>query len=348
MKNWLRRFLVLLVIAGALAGGFRLWQSRHPEKSRHELVLYGNVDIRQVQLAFNNSERLVAMEVKEGDRVKAGQLLAKLETDRLQYAVAQSEGQVESQSAVVARLEEGSRPEEIRSARAELNAALAEAAKAESQARRRKPLAAQNAISKEEAQITAYSAEAALARVNGTKEALALAVEGPRKEDIASAKAALRSLEAQRELAKKKLADAFLYAPSDGVIQDRILEPGDMVSPQRPLYTLALTDPVWVRAYLSEPDLGRIWPGMTATISTDSYPGKEYPAWVGFVSPTAQFTPKTVETTEVRTTLVYQVRIYACNPLGELRLGMPATVTIPLSQPKTDANLLDERCKKEQ
>ena len=345
MKIWLRRILVLLVIAGAVAGGFRLWQSRHPEKSRNELVLYGNVDIRQVQLAFNNSERLAAMEVKEGDRVKAGQLLAKLETDRLEYAVAQGEAQVEAQSQVVARLDAGSRPEEIRSARADLNAALAEAANASLQAQRRKPLVAQNAISKEEAQKAGYTADAAQARVNAAKETLALAVEGPRKEDIASAKATLRSLDAQLKLARQKLADALLYAPSDGVIQDRILEPGDMVSPQRPVYTLALTDPIWVRAYVSETDLGKTWLGMEATVSTDSYPGKEYPAWVGFISPTAQFTPKTVETTEVRTTLVYQVRIYVCNPQGELRLGMPATVTIPLGRPKTESIPLDQRCK---
>jgi HlyD family secretion protein len=245
----------------------------------------------------------------------------------------------------VARLEEGSRPEEIRAARAELSAALAEASNASLQAQRRKPLAAQNAISKEEAQKAGYNADAAQARVNAAKETLALAVEGPRKEDIASAKATLRSLDAQLKLARQKLADAFLYAPSDGVIQDRILEPGDMVSPQRPVYTLALTDPVWVRAYVPETDLGKTWLGMEATVSTDSYPGKEYPAWVGFISPTAQFTPKTVETTEVRTTLVYQVRIYVCNPQGELRLGMPATVTIPLGRQKTESTPLEQRCK---
>ncbi len=106
-----------------------------------------------------------------------------------------------------------------------------------------------------------------------------------------------------------------------------------MASPQRPVYTLALTDPIWVRAYVQGPDLGKLKPGMAAEASTDSYPGKHYRAWIGYISPTAEFTPKSVETTEVRSNLVYQVRIFVCNPQDELRLGMPATVTIPLGQP---------------
>lgn len=134
-------------------------------------------------------------------------------------------------------------------------------------------------------------------------------------------------------MARKALADASLYAPDNAIIQERILEPGDMASPQRPVYTLALTDPLWVRAYVQGPDLGKLKPGMRAEVSTDSYPGKRYRAWVGYISPTAEFTPKSVETTEVRSSLVYQVRIFVCSPQNELRLGMPATVTIPLGQP---------------
>jgi HlyD family secretion protein len=105
-----------------------------------------------------------------------------------------------------------------------------------------------------------------------------------------------------------------------------------MVSPQTPVLTLALMDPLWVRAYVPEPDLGRIAEGMAAEVRTDSYPGKVYPGWVGFVSPRAEFTPKNVETTDLRTRLVYQVRVFVCDAQGELRLGIPATVTIPQGQ----------------
>ncbi len=118
------------------------------------------------------------------------------------------------------------------------------------------------------------------------------------------------------------------------MVQSRILEKGDMASPQKPAFTLALTNPVWVRAYVSETDLGRISLGMKAEVTTDSFPGKKYPAWIGFISPVAQFTPKPVETRELRTSLVYQVRVFVDNPDNELRLGMPATVTVLLGQGK--------------
>jgi HlyD family secretion protein len=132
-------------------------------------------------------------------------------------------------------------------------------------------------------------------------------------------------------LAKKVWQDGHLYAPSDGIIQDRILEPGDMANSQSPIYTLALVNPVWARVYVSEQDLGKIHQGMRAQIYSDSYPDKSYSGWVGYISPTAEFTPKAVETVELRTSLVYQVRVFACNAQNELRLGMPITVSIDLT-----------------
>ena len=107
-----------------------------------------------------------------------------------------------------------------------------------------------------------------------------------------------------------------------------MLEPGDMASPQKPVFTLALTDPLWVRAYVPSPTSGKMRLGAAAQVTTDSYPGKRYRGWVGFISPTAEFTPKSVETQEVRTALVYQVRVFVCAPQDELRLGMPATVDV--------------------
>ncbi|WP_296814734.1 HlyD family efflux transporter periplasmic adaptor subunit [Thiobacillus sp.] len=131
---------------------------------------------------------------------------------------------------------------------------------------------------------------------------------------------------------QRDLDEGELHAPSDGVIQNRILEPGDMASPQKPVFTLALTDPVWVRTWLAEPQLGRVPVGARAWVQTDSHPDKRYRAWIGYVSPSAEFTPKSVETTEIRSSLVYQARVFVCEGQGELRLGMPATVTIPLDQ----------------
>jgi HlyD family secretion protein len=138
-------------------------------------------------------------------------------------------------------------------------------------------------------------------------------------------------------LAQRKFDDTRLYAPSDGTVENRILQPGDMASPSTPVFTIARQNPLWVRTYVPERELGRVRLGLSATISTDSYPERVYQGWIGFISPTAEFTPKTVETPELRTALVYQMRVYVCDARGELRLGMPATVHIDLSQPPRKA-----------
>lgn len=138
-------------------------------------------------------------------------------------------------------------------------------------------------------------------------------------------------------LAQRNFDDTKLYAPSDGVIEDRILQPGDMASPSAPVFTMALPSPLWVRAYVPERDVGKVHLGQAATVATDSYPGRTYHGWIGYLSPTAEFTPKTVETPELRTALVYQMRIYVCDGRGELRLGMPATAHIDLSRPAAKA-----------
>jgi len=301
--------------------------------SSDELTLYGNVDIRQVQLAFNGSERIATMLASEGEPVRQGQLLATLDTVRLAHNIDLQQAQLASQQQVVARLEAGSRPEEIRKAQADADAARIAADNATHTYQRLQDLVSKHFVAQQQADDALAAADAAQARYHALQETLKLVQMGPRKEDIAAAKATLRASQAALEVARKALADASLYAPNNGIIQERVLEPGDMASPQRPVYTLALTDPLWVRAYVQGPDLGKLKPGMRAEVSTDSFPGKNYRAWVGYISPTAEFTPKSVETTQVRSSLVYQVHIFVCNPQGELRMGMPATVTIPLGQP---------------
>jgi HlyD family secretion protein len=105
-----------------------------------------------------------------------------------------------------------------------------------------------------------------------------------------------------------------------------------MVSPQRPVFSLALIDPKWIRAYVSEKDLGKVRPGAVASVTVDSFPDRRFAGWVGFISPVAEFTPKAVQTTELRTSLVYEVRVFVKDPADELRLGMPATVSLPREQ----------------
>jgi HlyD family secretion protein len=169
------------------------------------------------------------------------------------------------------------------------------------------------------------------------KKALELAQLGPRKEDIAQAEAQLQAYQAQLAFLQQQIKDAALLAPANAVVRSRLLEPGEMSSPQRPVYSLALVDPKWVRAYVSEVDLGRLHPGAEAQVRVDSFPERAYPGWVGFISPVAEFTPKSVQTEELRPSLCYEVRVFVKDSHDDLRLGMPATVSVPLT-PTTAPN----------
>lgn len=331
-KKGLRVALILL-LAGAVAGGFYLFYEQKTQPA-NVLTLYGNVDIRQVQLAFHDTGRISRLQVEEGDQVKTGQLMAEMDPVRYAMDVRELEAKLEAQRQKVARLHNGTRPQEIEQAKALVEGNEARLEDAELTYERIKGLAATDFAPQQDLDDATAKLKTARANLKEAREALELALIGPRKEDIAAAEAELQAYQAGLDLARQRLSDTRLYAPAPGIIRDRILEPGDMAFPQVPVFTLALTDPLWVRAYVPEPSLGKIAPGMHAEVTTDSYPGKTYPGWIGFISPTAEFTPKNVETPDLRTRLVYEVRIYICNPQGELRLGMPATVSIPLDQPR--------------
>ncbi len=322
---------VIVLLLGALGLAWAWQRHASPGPDPDMLRLYGNIDIREIQLAFNGSEHLDEILVEEGARVTAGQVLARLHRDRLQAAVAAAEARLAAQSQRLAALEAGTRPEEIDQARAALSAARADARAAERSYRRIADLAARQLASQERFDEARAQRDAALAHVEQAQATLALAEAGPRTEDIAAARAQRDALAAELALARQQLADAELKAPADGIIRDRILEPGDFATPQTPVLTLARTEPVWVRAFAPEPALGRIRPGLPARVHSDSFPERIYRGWVGYISPTAEFTPKTVETPDLRTRLVYRLRIPVCNPDGTLRLGMPVTVDIDTS-----------------
>jgi HlyD family secretion protein len=330
----MRRLAVqLLVFLAVLAVvGWLFWRHYREQAASQQLVLYGNVDLRQVDLAFNNNERIAAVLVEEGNRVRRGQVLARLDTSRLDPQVAQAAGQVAAQQQAVDRLHNGSRPEEIAQARANVKSAEADAVNALRHYDRLKRLSATGAASQQDFDDSKAALDVAKAKVDVSQKSLDLAEIGPRQEDVAQGEAQLRSNQAQLAFLKQQLADAELLAPTDAIVRSRLLEPGDMASPQKPAFSLAVIDPKWVRAYVSEPDLGKVHPGMIATVSADSFPGRRFEGWVGFISPMAEFTPKTVQTDELRTSLVYEVRVFVKDPSDDLRLGMPASVYLPLDQ----------------
>lgn len=307
-----------------------VWYGRSRAPAQTELILHGNVDIREVELAFNANGRISDILFRDGDHVKAGQLLATLDTGRLRLTLAQAEAQTAVQREALARYRAGSRPEEIRQARALREAARLSVEDADAYHQRQLSLAARHFVSQQQVDSAGFALDKARQQLKAADQTLRLAELGPRREDVAAARAALAVSEAAAEVIRRDIRDGELRALSDGVIENRILEIGDIATPSKPVFTLALTEPVWVRAYLPEAMLGRVPQGALAWVHTDSQPEKRYRGWVGYVSPGAEFTPKSVETEEVRASLVYQVRVFLCE--GQLRMGMPATVTIRLDQ----------------
>lgn len=328
MKKRFLRIIVLAVLATAIIIGVRWFENRENGIVTSSLKIYGTIDIRDVRVAFNEQERITEVLVEEGDRVQAGQILARLNTDRLQAQIAEVQAQVAEQQEVVKRYKAGTRPQEIDQARAEVEAAKVKVRNDEQTLERLRKTSGTGATSAQDLDDARTRLLAERAQLEVQEKALNLALEGPRKEDVAAAEKRLQALEANLAFLQIRLQDMTLKAPKAGIIENRILEPGDMAGPTRPVFILALTDPKWVRAYIPEPELGRIRLGMKARVQSDSFPGQSMEGWVGFISPVAEFTPKTVETEELRTKLVYQARVFVHDEGDQLHLGMPVTVLI--------------------
>jgi HlyD family secretion protein len=320
----------------AVAIGFGLGRiGSTSNKGDNHLILYGNVDLRQIELAFNNSERINEVLVQEGDTVVRGQSLARLDTSRLTPQTASAQAEVEAQQAAVEKLHHGSRPQEIAQAQANVASAKADQITTLQQWKRLTALTSLTtgrAISQQDLESAKDAMDTAQAHLVVAEKNLDLANVGPRKEDIAAAEALLRVKQAQLLVLQQQLSDAELVAPTNAVVRSRLLEPGEMSSPQRPVFNLAIVDPKWIRAYVSETDLGKVHNGMKAAISADSFPGRSFAGWIGFIGSVAEFTPKTVETVDLRSSLVYEIRVFVKDPQDQLRLGMPATVQLELDQ----------------
>lgn len=331
----MRRRLPILVILILLGAGIAFWafdlQTRlgfgqaHPET----LTLYGNVDIRQVELGFRVPGRIAAMGPEEGDRVAPGAVLASLDPRPYQDDLHSAQAEVARQAANLAKLEAGTRPGEIAQARALVAEREAVLANAQRVFERQERLIRTGATTQQALDNARALKDEAEARLVSAQRALELALDGFRQEDIAAARAALDSARAGQAAAQTALSDAELQAPAGGVVLSRVREPGAIVAPGETVYTLSLEAPVWVRAYVPEPSLGLIHPGMRAEILTDSRPEAPYHGQIGFISPVAEFTPRSVETPELRSDLVYRLRVVVEDADQGLRQGMPVTVRLP-------------------
>lgn len=321
-----RKIALPVGLAILVAGGLAWWYLASGGPGNQ---LYGNVEIRQVDLAFNAEGRVNAMLLEEGSKVKTGELLATLDDATYANALALSQAKRDAAKAQLDVLLAGSRFEDIDQARAALAAAQANLAHAKISHQRQAGLVSRGATPQQTLDDARMALDSAQAEVDGDQAKLTELINGPRKEDIAAARAQYQAAQAQVELVQTELNKTKLYAPVDGIIMTRVIEPGTVVLPSSAVYSMANTAEVWVRAFAPEPMLGRVAPGTKVTITTDLKGGKTYHGTIGYVSPVAEFTPKTVETPDLRTQLVYRLRVRVNDADEALRQGMPVTVTLP-------------------
>jgi len=327
-----RRLSVLILIAAVIAAGAyfypRITKKAKPE---NQLTLSGNIEAHESLVSFKVQGRIIDLPVEEGQWVEQGTLLARLDDADYRQKVRIDEANVHVRESNLALTLAGTREQEVKASQQTMLDAQADLQQKKLDYDR-----AQHLFSKEE--ISAQDrdrADTALKRAEATFQAAQQryneAVEGSRKEDVAIARANLTEANANLGLSRVNLGYTILRAPSAGVITVRQAELGEVVVPGTPVVTLADLDHIWLRAYIAETDLGRIRWSQEATITTDTYPGRQYRGRVSFISSSAEFTPKSVQTYKERVTLVYRIKIDVENPNRELKPGMPADAHVDLA-----------------
>ena len=385
----------MLSLAIVLAGGiiFYYWQFHSREIPESTIQVSGNIEVTTIDVAFKISGKIDKRLVDEGDIVKEGQLIATLEHKDLlaqkakagatletarsrlpaleknidyqdqatTQEISQAQAAVENAQARLQQLLDGSRPQEIQSAKAGVDQALADMEKKKADMDRAKKLYQDKYIAAQDWDAAKTAYDMAVANYKKAQENYDLVVEGPRKEEIAAGRAqlgqsqaALRLVKTHRiqiDVLKKELATARgqvkeaasaleviqtqieysnLYAPTSGVVLVKNAEPGEFVVPGGAVVTLGQIEKPWLKAFINESDLGRVKLGQKVSVTTDTYPGKEYPGKVTFISSQAEFTPKNVQTAKERVKLVYRIKVGLENPQNELKPGMPADAQIQI------------------
>ena len=297
------------------------------------LTVSGNVEVRQVNLAFKVPGRIQTLAVDEGTTVEAGQTLGQLDPSYFREELHLAEARVAVQQSLLNKLLHGSRPEEKAQAAANAQDRAAAQRLAQQQYQRYQALLDKGFISRQALDSYATTQQQTTAQLDASRQSQRLVDRGPRQEDIEAAKAQLAAEQAALEQVRHRLQDSKLIAPAKGTILTRAREAGAIVRDGETIFTLALTEPVWIRAYVAETELSRLRPGQKVTVQTDpaagQNAGESFEGTLGFIASSAEFTPKSVETRELRTSLVYRIRVVIDKPSPSLRQGMPVTLVIP-------------------
>lgn len=303
--------------------------SRSGSAGAGELVLSGNIEVTDAQLGFKVPGRVLVRPVSEGDRVRAGQLVARLDDAEQREEVNLRRAEAATAEAALAELVAGSRPQEIAAAEATLRSMEAERDRARLEFARAEALRGKAVIADRDFETARAQLAVAEARVAEAGERLAVIRSGPRTETIQQARARVEQVRAAVALAQTRLDQTQLVSPLSGVVLSHNIEPGEFVSAGTPVLTVADTGHLWVRTYLAQTELGRIRLGQKVTVRTDAFPQRTFDGTVAFISSEAEFTPKTVQTAKERVKLVFRIKVDVANPQDELKAGMPADVVLP-------------------
>lgn len=315
-----------LVVSLLIGGGVLFYQKYHHDQKEKRDSYSGNVDVRDVTLAFRVAGRVDEVLKTEGDRVQPGDVLARLDAAPLKLALAQAQAALDVATAQVKNVEAGARREDISQARARLTESKAVLARATDTHDRIQRLQASGAATAQALTDAKAALEQAQAGVAAHDANLKKLLNGARAEEILIAHAQAAQAQATIAVAELNVSDSVLRAKTRGVIVTRVIEPGTMVQPGSPALVVALEDPVYVRGFAPQADLARLAPGTQVNVLSDARPHKPYAGQVGYVSPQAEFTPKNVETKELRSSLVYRFRVVVSEHDGGLRQGMPVTI----------------------
>jgi HlyD family secretion protein len=330
---------VVILLAAAIAASvyyyLRLTEKKAPV---NQLTLSGNIEAHESLVGFKAPGRIVELPVEEGQQVAQGALLARIDNADLQQKVRVDEATVRVRESSLALTLAGTRHQEVKAAQQSMMDAEADLEQKQLDNERAQQLFAKDEVSAQDRDQAATALKRAEAIFKAAQQRYNEAVEGSRKEDIAISRANLNQANASLGLSQVNLSYSVLYAPMAGVVTVRQAELGEVVAPGSPVVTLADLDHIWLRAYVAETDLGRIAWGQNVTITTDTYPGKQYHGRISFISSDAEFTPKSVQTTKERVTLVYRIKIDIDNPTHELKPGMPADARIDVAASKTPTN----------
>jgi HlyD family secretion protein len=321
--------LILLIVAAAAAWYF-LWRVEEAVAPETGLRLSGNIEAHESLVGFKVQGRIVELPVQEGQWVEQGALLARLDDRDLRQQVQLDAASVRVREANLRLALAGTRKQDVEAAQQSLLDAQADLELKKLDYDRAVTLLAKDVISQQDRDRAESQLKRAQAAVERARENLDRLREGTRAEEIAIARANVAQASEAVQMSQIRLGFTELRAPSSGVILVRQAELGEVVGAGTPVVTLADLDRVWLRAYVSETDLGRIRHGQPVTVRTDTFPDKTYRGRISFISSKAEFTPKTIETHKERVTLVYRVKIDLENPSHELKPGMPADAWIEL------------------